>query len=565
MIGSRPGCPLHRRRRGPGAWRRALVVAGGGTVSRCSRIALRSSAEHAHSTSTTVRLRALTTGVGAASMPIADSIVSACSNGKKQSATTEISSWSKSSPGGGCARPGEHRAAPAGAGPAGGDRPRAARARRRPSGAARRAGGGRRAAPAQADQPDERPALGEEADVAVDQVRERVAQLAALLQHRDDLVGERLQALLALVEAALEDGAVEAVLVAEEVRRQGARDVRGAGDRAHAGGVVAVRAKSASAASRITRRLRCACGGEGQPVRAWLLGLRLGTARGRHLAYNLLIAQEVIIGAGVAFVDGEWFADAREARVPVLDHGLLYGDGIFEGIRFYSRAAVPARRAPAPAARLGARADARRCAGPTPSSRRCREAIERGEPGDGYIRLIVTRGAGALGCRRRRLPAARRWCWSPRRCSCYPAERDADGRDRRDRERAQRRRRRAAAAGQVAELPDVGARLARGPRARRRTRRCCSTRRGRIAECSADNVFSLRRRRPQAGRHGALRRISATTSSGSCAPTASRCARPSCVLADAWTADEAFLTGTGAAAVRSPAVEGGPGCCATAR
>jgi branched-subunit amino acid aminotransferase/4-amino-4-deoxychorismate lyase len=37
----------------------------------------------------------------------------------------------------------------------------------------------------------------------------------------------------------------------------------------------------------------------------------------------------------VAFVDGDWFADAREASLPVLDHGLLYGDGVFEGIRFY--------------------------------------------------------------------------------------------------------------------------------------------------------------------------------------------------------------------------------------
>ena len=36
----------------------------------------------------------------------------------------------------------------------------------------------------------------------------------------------------------------------------------------------------------------------------------------------------------IAYVDGEW-TPAEEARIPVLDHGLLYGDGVFEGIRVY--------------------------------------------------------------------------------------------------------------------------------------------------------------------------------------------------------------------------------------
>ena len=36
----------------------------------------------------------------------------------------------------------------------------------------------------------------------------------------------------------------------------------------------------------------------------------------------------------VAYVDGEWM-DAADARISVFDHGLLYGDGVFEGIRFY--------------------------------------------------------------------------------------------------------------------------------------------------------------------------------------------------------------------------------------
>ena len=34
------------------------------------------------------------------------------------------------------------------------------------------------------------------------------------------------------------------------------------------------------------------------------------------------------------YIDGEYF-DKENAKISVFDHGLLYGDGIFEGIRFY--------------------------------------------------------------------------------------------------------------------------------------------------------------------------------------------------------------------------------------
>ena len=35
------------------------------------------------------------------------------------------------------------------------------------------------------------------------------------------------------------------------------------------------------------------------------------------------------------YIDGKFF-DERNARISVFDHGLLYGDGIFEGIRAYN-------------------------------------------------------------------------------------------------------------------------------------------------------------------------------------------------------------------------------------
>ena len=37
----------------------------------------------------------------------------------------------------------------------------------------------------------------------------------------------------------------------------------------------------------------------------------------------------------VVYVDGEWFPKSR-ASISVFDHGMLYGDGVFEGIRVYN-------------------------------------------------------------------------------------------------------------------------------------------------------------------------------------------------------------------------------------
>ena len=34
------------------------------------------------------------------------------------------------------------------------------------------------------------------------------------------------------------------------------------------------------------------------------------------------------------YINGEFF-DSAEAKISVFDHGLLYGDGVFEGIRVY--------------------------------------------------------------------------------------------------------------------------------------------------------------------------------------------------------------------------------------
>ena len=90
-------------------------------------------------------------------------------------------------------------------------------------------------------QAHERGPLAKEVDVAVDQDLERRAQLAGALEQVRRGRGERPQALLAFGEQALEDGAVEAFLAAEEIRRQRRGGAGAPADLAEARAVVSAR------------------------------------------------------------------------------------------------------------------------------------------------------------------------------------------------------------------------------------------------------------------------------------------------------------------------------------
>ncbi len=96
------------------------------------------------------------------------------------------------------------------------------------------------------------------------------------------------------------------------------------------------------------------------------------------------------------YVDGQWLA-RDDAKVSVFDHGLLYGDGVFEGIRVYSRRIFRLR---AHLERLYRSAHGIALEIPMPldeMERLVTEAVARNQCEDGYIRLVITRGAGALG------------------------------------------------------------------------------------------------------------------------------------------------------------------------
>jgi branched-chain amino acid aminotransferase len=96
------------------------------------------------------------------------------------------------------------------------------------------------------------------------------------------------------------------------------------------------------------------------------------------------------------YIDGKFYPQ-NEAKVSVFDHGLLYGDGIFEGIRFYNGRVF---RLEEHLARLWD--SARSICLEIPMSMRqmtdaLLETIRENDLREGYIRLLVTRGVGNLG------------------------------------------------------------------------------------------------------------------------------------------------------------------------
>jgi len=108
---------------------------------------------------------------------------------------------------------------------------------------------------------------------------------------------------------------------------------------------------------------------------------------------------------GLIWVNGE-FRDANAACVSVFDHGLLYGDGIFEGIRAYNGRVFRLERH---IERLFDSAKAIRLDIPYTADQVCAivvDACRRNNTTDGYIRLVVTRGRGDLGIDPRKCPRA---------------------------------------------------------------------------------------------------------------------------------------------------------------
>jgi branched-chain amino acid aminotransferase len=101
-------------------------------------------------------------------------------------------------------------------------------------------------------------------------------------------------------------------------------------------------------------------------------------------------------GSPIIWLDGKW-CDRSTAMISVYDHGLLYGDGVFEGIRVYAGKIFRL------AAHLERLYDSAKAIWLTiPMSREqmtsiTEEAVRRSGIKEAYIRHVITRGVGDLG------------------------------------------------------------------------------------------------------------------------------------------------------------------------
>ena len=105
------------------------------------------------------------------------------------------------------------------------------------------------------------------------------------------------------------------------------------------------------------------------------------------------------------YIDGEFYPKSQ-AKISVFDHGLLYGDGVFEGIRAYKGSVFKLKEH---INRLYQSAHAMMLQAPLTKEQMTEavlETLRKNKMKDAYIRLVVTRGVGDLGLDPRKCPKA---------------------------------------------------------------------------------------------------------------------------------------------------------------
>ncbi len=96
------------------------------------------------------------------------------------------------------------------------------------------------------------------------------------------------------------------------------------------------------------------------------------------------------------YIDGEYH-NAEDARISVFDHGLLYGDGVFEGIRIYHGKVFKLKDHIRRLYESAAAIELEIPMNEIKMEEAVLKTVEINGKQNGYIRLIVTRGKGSLG------------------------------------------------------------------------------------------------------------------------------------------------------------------------
>ena len=245
------------------------------------------------------------------------------------------------------------------------------------------------------------------------------------------------------------------------------------------------------------------------------------------------------------YLDGQ-FVDEAEAKISVFDHGLLYGDGIFEGIRLYEGNIF----------RLDAHLDRLWCSAKAllltiPISRRemaeavCESCRQNGLR-DGYIRLVVTRGVGDLGLSPWLCPKPSVFIIADK-IALYPPEHYTSGLS--IVTVPTRRVGPAALPPMVKSLNYLNNILAKiEARQAGALEAIMLNDAGFVAECTGDNIFIVHQGRlmTPAAQQGALKGITRDAIFSVAQALSLPAEEHDLTRYDLWNADECFLTGTGA-------------------
>ena len=252
------------------------------------------------------------------------------------------------------------------------------------------------------------------------------------------------------------------------------------------------------------------------------------------------------------WLDGN-IIDKADAKISVFDHGLLYGDGIFEGIRFYSGRVF---RLEEHIERLILSAKAIHMQLPWTLEEMCQVTVDTVKANgltDGYIRLVITRGEGGLGLNPYLCPKPSMFIIAAA-IQLYPEENYTNGLELIT--CATRRPTPGSLSPQVkslnylnnimAKIECIQAGVIEG---------VMLNEQGYVAECTGDNVFVIKRGKlytPPVS-DGSLDGITRQVIFELCEKAGLELSEKSMTRYDLYTADEIFLTGTAAEVI--PAVK----------
>ncbi|MDD5259652.1 MAG: branched-chain-amino-acid transaminase [bacterium] len=257
------------------------------------------------------------------------------------------------------------------------------------------------------------------------------------------------------------------------------------------------------------------------------------------------------------YLDGK-MVPKENAKISVFDHGILYGDGVFEGIRAYNGRVF---RLSEHLLRLYNSAKA--------INLNCGISLDRMEEvvlktlrinklKDAYIRLVVTRGVGDLGLDPRKCPKPTIFCITDK-ISLYPEEYYREGltivtaSTRKNIPESLNPR--------IKSLNYLNSILAKMEAALQNAPEAIMlTKDGYVAECTGDNIFILKDNvlKTPPSYLGALEGVTREVVMELAARNRIACREEVFTRYDLFTADECFLTGTAAEVVPVVRIDGRP-------